>query len=59
MIEGVIVYTSLISLIFDPPFPIMEPHWLAGTIKRNVIGGIEFALHVCFKSLSFRERERE
>ena len=31
--------TSLISLIFEPPFPIREPHWEAGTIKRRVMGG--------------------
>lgn len=31
--------TSLISLIFEPPFPISEPHCEAGTIKRRVIGG--------------------
>lgn len=23
-----------ISFIFNPPFPISDPHWLAGTIKR-------------------------
>lgn len=31
--------TSLISLILDPPFPINEPHWLAGTMSRRLIGG--------------------
>ena len=31
--------TSLISLILDPPFPIREPHWLAGTISLRVMGG--------------------
>ena len=31
--------TSLISLIFDPPFPMREPHWDAGTTNRKVIGG--------------------
>ena len=32
--------TSLISFILDPPLPIKEPHWDAGTIKRKVIGGL-------------------
>ena len=30
---------SLISLIFAPPFPMSDPHWDAGTTRRNVIGG--------------------
>lgn len=33
-------HTSLISLILEPPFPIREPHWLAGTTKRKVTGGL-------------------
>lgn len=32
--------TSRISLIFEPPFPINDPHWEAGTINRRVIGGL-------------------
>ena len=28
--------TSRISLIFDPPLPIRDPHWEAGTIRRRV-----------------------
>lgn len=32
--------TSLISLILDPPLPMSEPHWLAGTTSRNVTGGL-------------------
>ena len=31
--------TSRISLIFEPPFPMSEPHCEAGTISRKVIGG--------------------
>lgn len=31
--------TSRISLIFEPPLPMREPHWEAGMIKRSVIGG--------------------
>lgn len=30
---------SLISLIFDPPFPISDPHCEAGTMSLKVIGG--------------------
>lgn len=32
------LHTSRISFIFDPPLPIKEPHWLAGTINFNVTG---------------------
>lgn len=31
--------TSLISFILAPPFPIREPHWLAGMTSRRVTGG--------------------
>ena len=31
--------TSLISLIFEPPLPISEPHCEAGTISLKVMGG--------------------
>ncbi len=31
--------TSLISFIFDPPLPMSEPHWLAGTMSLIVTGG--------------------
>ena len=31
--------TSRISRILEPPFPISDPHWEAGTISRNVMGG--------------------
>lgn len=31
--------TSRISLIFEPPLPIREPHCDAGTMSRSVIGG--------------------
>ena len=30
---------SRISFIFEPPFPMREPHWEAGTTSRKVIGG--------------------
>ena len=43
------ICTSRISLILAPPLPIIDPHWLAGTTKRRVIGGI--VVHVCFRSL--------
>lgn len=32
--------TSRISLILDPPLPIREPHWDAGTISLRVMGGL-------------------
>lgn len=32
--------TSRISLIFDPPLPMREPHWEAGTMSLRVIGGL-------------------
>jgi len=31
--------TSRISLIFEPPLPMSEPHCEAGTMSRSVIGG--------------------
>lgn len=34
------VQTSLISLILQPPFPMREPHWLAGTTSLRVTGGL-------------------
>lgn len=33
-------HTSLISLILEPPLPIREPHWLAGTTSLRVTGGL-------------------
>ena len=42
--------SSRISLILLPPLPIIEPHWLAGTMRRKVIGGIALALHVNLRS---------
>ena len=33
-------HTSLISLILEPPFPMREPHWLAGTTSLKVTGGL-------------------
>lgn len=32
--------TSLISLILEPPFPMREPHWLAGMTNLKVTGGL-------------------
>lgn len=37
-------HTSRISLILQPPFPIREPHWLAGTTMRRVTGGLLVAV---------------
>lgn len=39
-----VVHTSRISLILHPPFPISEPHWLAGTTMRRVTGGLLVAV---------------
>lgn len=36
--------TSLISLILQPPLPMSEPHWLAGTTRRMVTGGLLVAV---------------
>lgn len=33
-------FTSLISLILEPPFPMRDPHWLAGTTSLRVTGGL-------------------
>ena len=35
-----LILTSRISLIFDPPLPMRDPHWLAGTTSRRVTGGL-------------------
>lgn len=32
--------TSRISLILEPPLPMSEPHWDAGTMSLRVIGGL-------------------
>jgi len=37
---GAGVATSLISLILEPPLPMREPHWLAGTTSLRVTGGL-------------------
>lgn len=39
-----VMHTSRISLILHPPFPISEPHWLAGTTMRRVTGGLLVAV---------------
>lgn len=36
--------TSLISFILQPPLPMSEPHWLAGTTRRMVTGGLLVAV---------------
>lgn len=43
-ISKVFKRTSRISLILQPPFPIREPHWLAGTTMRRVTGGLLVAV---------------
>ena len=51
--------TSLISLILDPPFPMSDPHCEAGTIKRNVIGGLVVVFGATKLARSCSEEERE
>lgn len=48
--------TSLISLILQPPLPMSEPHWLAGTTRRMVTGGLLVAVLLVIEVLmSWRE----
>lgn len=42
--------TSLISLILEPPFPIREPHWLAGMTSRSVTGGLLLTVPLATKT---------
>lgn len=52
--------TSLISFILQPPLPISEPHWLAGTTRRMVTGGLLVAVLLVIEVLmSWRERFNE
>lgn len=51
--------TSLISLIFEPPFPISEPHWLPGKTRRSVTGGLLVTLLFVIAALiSLREIQK-
>lgn len=43
--------TSRISLILEPPFPINDPHCVAGTINLIVIGGFGTLFGRACKSL--------
>lgn len=48
--------TSLISFIFAPPFPMREPHWLAGMTNRRVTGGLELMVPLATNAVrSWRE----
>lgn len=50
--------TSLISLILQPPLPMSEPHWLAGTTRRMVTGGLLVAVLLVIEVLmSWRESD--
>ena len=49
--------TSRISLILQPPFPIREPHWLAGTTSRRVTGGRLAAVLLVMELLMSCEEE--
>lgn len=48
--------TSLISFILAPPFPMREPHWLAGMTSRRVTGGLELMVPLATNAVrSWRE----
>ena len=48
--------TSLISFILAPPFPMREPHWLAGMTSRRVTGGLELMVPLATSAVrSWRE----
>lgn len=49
--------TSRISLILQPPFPMREPHWLAGTTSRRVTGGRLAAVLLVMELLMSCEEE--
>ena len=51
--------TSLISLILEPPLPIREPHWEAGTMRRKVIGGRGTVLGATRLARSWNGKRRE
>lgn len=44
IILDVCSHTSRMSLILQPPLPMREPHWLAGTTIRRVTGGLLVAV---------------
>lgn len=51
--------TSRIALIFDPPRPIIEPHWLAGTINFIDTGTLVEAEVETFAFMSCEEKKYE
>lgn len=52
--------TSLISFIFAPPFPMREPHWLAGMTNRRVTGGLELMVPLATNAVrSWREIKKK
>lgn len=49
--------TSRISLILQPPLPMRDPHWLAGTTSRRVTGGRLAAVLLVMELLMSCEEE--
>lgn len=47
--------TSLISFILEPPLPINEPHWLAGTISLSEMDGRGTELLPLFISWNYKQ----
>lgn len=50
-------HTSRISLILQPPLPMRDPHWLAGTTSRRVTGGRLAAVLLVMELLMSCEEE--
>lgn len=47
-------------MILQPPFPMREPHWLAGTTIRRVTGGLLVAvLFVIELLMSWRKKKTQ
>lgn len=51
--------TSLISFILEPPFPMREPHWLAGMTNRKVTGGLLVTVPLATKAVRSLERDKQ
>ena len=49
---------SRISLMFDPPLPIRDPHCDAGIIKRSVMGGLGMAVPANGPPTSYRNTNK-
>lgn len=49
---------SRISLILQPPFPMREPHWLAGTTSLRVTGGLLAAVLLVIELLMSYKKKK-